>query len=389
MVTSEDVERILIASWLQKEHLEDAKLFEASDFPTYSEVLQCIKRGKAEPYEVAKECSIGPVGVNDLQTKYAPAMYDMAMADLVALQARKWVSAHPGTSPEEIAEAMQKFQRTSSEIPKPPDDPVAMLIDDFNARRDIPFVATGISDLDAMLGGIRRKELTAIGARPSVGKSAFVQQVAMKVARDGRKVLFFPLEMSNIAVLERMFMRYTNIPQREVRAGITNQTWADPQTMATFEKVQEFFEKGNLLIFERCNDLQTIRELVKIHKPYMIVIDQLEQLKDGNRFWKDKRERFSHMTHELQALAMDMDIAVWLACQVNRSANESVPTMANLKESGSIEEDSDNVILLHRDGDKTERQSIRLELAKQRGGECGAIELVFIAPKYTFYGVNV
>ena len=92
------------------------------------------------------------------------------------------------------------------------------------------------------------------------------------------------------------------------------------------------------------------------------------------------------MTHELQGMAMDENVAVWLACQANRGADDSPPTLANLKESGSIEEDSDNVILLHREGeDKYGNKDIRLELAKQRGGACGVKNIKFDAKKYTFY----
>ena len=120
----------------------------------------------------------------------------------------------------------------------------------------------------------------------------------------------------------------------------------------------------------------------------MIVIDQLEQLKDGMRNWPDKRAMFSHMTHELQAISLDMDVSVWLACQVNRGADNNPPTMANLKESGTIEEDATNVILLHREGEKTEKQSIMLDLAKQKDGQCGVINLAFDAPKFTFYGTE-
>ena len=308
------------------------------------------------------------------------------MADLSKRMARRWLKEHEDATPMQVADAMRQYDRGVMEMPRPPSDPVADLMDEFDERRRTPFVATGITDLDNMLNGIRRKELTAIGARPSVGKSAFCQQVAMHVARRGRKVLYFPLEMSANAVVERMFMRYVNIPQYEVRRGLKDETWGTPQVANALNQVNEFFKDGNLLIFERCNDLQVIRALIRENKPFMVVIDQLEQLKDGKKFWQNKRERFSHMTHELQGLAMDMDVAVWLACQVNRNADGSAPTMANLKESGTIEEDSDNVILLHRDGDKTPQQNIVLDLAKQRNGECGTVNLIFQAPKYAFYG---
>lgn len=384
-----DTEKIILASWLMGENLEDLRIFNVNAFDANKEIARCFFKGIRDPIEIAKAANVSPQVISEIITSYSPNLYASAVASVKNELAHEWLKTHGNESPESIATAMQMFTVRSTKLPKPAENPVGDLIADFENRRKIPFVPTGISKLDMMLNGIRRKELTAIGARPSVGKSAFVQQVAMEVARHGQKVLFFPLEMSTIAVTERMFMRYTDVPQREVRKGLTEATWQSRKTADAIEIMNDLFSKGNLLIFERCNDLQVIRKLVAKHKPFMIVIDQLEQLKDGKREWNDKRSRFSHMTNELQGMAMDMDIAIWLACQINRSAENTKPTMANLKESGSIEEDSDNVILLHREEEeKTETQRILLDLAKQRNGECGLVPLVFMASKYAFYGVE-
>ena len=93
---------------------------------------------------------------------------------------------------------------------------------------------------------------------------------------------------------------------------------------------------------------------------------------------------------------MTEDVAVWLACQVNRDASQSEPTLANLKESGSIEEDSDNVILLHRipvekmasSGWDDNNRPMIINVAKQRSGATGAINAQFIANKFTFYDLE-
>lgn len=384
-----DTEKIILASWLMGQDTEDIRKFNVGMFDANKEVARCLFKGMKDPIEIANAAKVSPQVISEILTCYSPNLYASAVASMKNELAHEWLKTHGNESPESIATAMQMFMGKSNHLPKPAEDPVGDLIADFEIRRKIPFVPTGISKLDMMLNGIRRKELTAIGARPSVGKSAFIQQVAMEVAKRGHKVLFFPLEMSTIAVTERMFMRYADVPQREVRKGLTDNTWQSKKTADAFDIMNDLFSKGNLLIFERCNDLRVIRELVAKHKPYMIVIDQLEQLKDGKRDWNDKRSRFSHMTRELQGMAMDMDIAIWLACQINRSAENTKPTMANLKESGSIEEDSDNVILLHREEEeKTETQRIILDLAKQRNGECGLVPLVFMASKYAFYGME-
>lgn len=387
-------ERVIVGAWLCGHHTEDIDNFNANDFSTLARLVRSIKNGETDIFEMSKASELNVASINAIKTDYLDSkdfydiLYEQAMEKFSRELARRWVAQNEKATPKEIAEEMKKYVRSWGNLPKAPSDPVGDLMDEFDARRNIPYVPTGLTELDHMMNGIRRKELTAVGARPSVGKSAFVQQVAMHVARKGYKVLYFPLEMSTSAVLERMFMRYTSVSQYEVRTGLKDETWNDKETSEAFNRMQEFFKEGNLLIFERCNDLRVIRELIQTHKPYMIVIDQLEQLKDGNRFWQDKRSRFSHMTHELQAIAMDMNVAVWLACQVNRGADDSMPTMANLKESGTIEEDSDNVILLHRAEDQGVKKKIILVLAKQRNGETGNVNLAFMASKYAFYGME-
>lgn len=383
----EDTERTILASWLMGEHLDDTKLFHPGDFVEYRVIAEAIMKGitdKFGVYQATKE----PISTLDhITLGYAPNWYEMAMCSMEEEMFKRWQREHPDASKAEVVEAAQMFERPSSTLPKPSADPLREMQEEHDRRQTTPFISTGLTDLDNLLNGIRRKELTAVGARPSVGKSAFCQQIAMQVAKQGEKVLYFPLEMSTVAMTERMLMRYADISPYQLRRGISPEVRSDPKTQVAYDNIADILKDGNLLFYEMCNDLHDIKGLVKEEKPFMIVIDQLEQLKDGNMKWSGKRSRFSHMTHELQALAMKSNIAVWLACQVNRAAEgtNAPPTMANLKESGTIEEDSDNVILLHRENeDKPAIQSILLSVAKQRQGECGNVPLGFNAPKFLF-----
>lgn len=382
-----EIEKILIASWLQGEHLSDLTLFRPEEFAVYGSVVDVMKKGITSPLDIARAIGMKAADMSGIISAYFPTMYDSAIEKVCNDQAKVWRLNHPNATPEETIEAMQGFVRKHVSTPKPPADPVQDFIDELDVRGREPMVRTGIYQLDQLLCGIRRKELTAVGARPSVGKSAFIQQVSMEVAKQGKKVLFFPLEMSRNALVQRLFLRYVNVPQYEIRNGKAD-LWKRPGVTDAIDRIHAFFATGNWLVFERCNDLQTIKELIRIHKPHMIAIDQLEQLKDGDRMFRDKRERFSHMTHELQAISLDLNVAVWFACQINRGADNTAPTMANLKESGTIEEDSSNVLLLYREGDRGIDQRMQLEVAKQRDGECGVMELIFKAPKFTFYGLE-
>lgn len=383
---SRNAEQVILGAWLLDEHLEDMKMFEPEDFEYFPTIAKLFMEGVTDHFDLSEQAKVKRSVIIEMTHEYEDSFYEGAMQTISQEKAQKWVYEHPKATPLEIAEAMKMFERESAKVPVPTENLSQELQDEFDLRRTTPFVGTGIPKLDYMLNGIRRTELTAVGARPSVGKSAFCQQVAINVARRGHRVLFFPLEMRSEALSERFFMRYVDFSAYSMRTGLTDEQWKDPQTAEAFNNLDELSESGNFLVFQRVNDLQEIRLAIRKYKPHMIVIDQLEQLKDGNMTWKDKRSRFNHMTHELQGMAMDEDVAVWLACQVNRDANDAPPTLANLKESGSIEEDSDNVILLHREGeDDKGRMNIRLDLAKQRGGACGVVNLKFEPKKYYFY----
>lgn len=379
-----DSEQILIGTWLIGEELQDMKMFQPSQFRHYGHLFRLLKSGERDMITLSREADVPIAELNGLISCGGyKLMYESAIDNLRKDLADEWILNNPDASPEEIMEKMKTYKQRVNNLPQPSENPVEDLIEDLDRRQHEKIVTTGLKQLDDLLCGVRKKELTAVGARPSVGKSAFMQQVAINVAKQGKKVLFFPLEMSELAITQRMLLRYVRIPQKEIRSGLRKESWE--KSSYALEEMKEFIDSGNWLVFERCNDLNIIKELIEYHKPYMVVIDQLEQLADGDMRFPDKRSRFSHMTHELQAISLDMDVAVWIACQVNRSADDSPPTMANLKESGTIEEDATNVILLHRMSEKVERQDIQIELAKQKDGACGVMEVKFFAPKFTFY----
>lgn len=388
---NDEMKKYILGAWLNGEHLEDLDKFEPHHFGEHGEIVRAMKQGVkkldeniVDIFDISNRSGVIPKTLLDIKGyKYFDALYAQSVMELQPMLAKEWIVNHPDAKPEEITEAMKRFTEDVGSLPMPSKDPMGNFLDELDRRASEKMVTTGITQLDRMLCGVRTKELTAVAARPSVGKSALLEQIAMKVSNQGKKVLFFPLEMSETSIVQRMVMQHTQIPQYELRNGLRRETWE--RSAPGFDMVDEFLGTGNFLIFERCNDISVIRKLIKYHKPYMVAIDQLEQLKDGNKSWPDKRSRFSYMTHEMQAISLDLDVAVWFACQANRGAEDVPPTMANLKESGTIEEDSTNVLLLHRLSAKNDDQEMQIELAKQKDGECGVITLNFKASNFKFY----
>lgn len=384
---NKDIEQILIASWLHGDCLEDMDKFYAGEFNELAPVFEAIRGlGVDSPIDIMRTSGLNTNEFTELTSNYAPALYSSAVAEAFQEKARLWLSVNYDKPIDEIIGEMESYRRHEEPIPQITEDPIGDFIKELDRREKEETVGTGFTDLDRLLCGVRKKEFTCVGARPSVGKSAFMQQVATHIALRGKKVLFFPLEMSEMALTQRMLCSKVEVSQYRLRNGLKREDW--DLISKPLDEMDKFVKEGNWLVFERCNDINTIKALVKKHKPYAIFIDQLEQLKDSRERFVDKRSRFSHMTHELQALSLDEDVAVWLACQVNRGADDVPPTMANLKESGTIEEDATNVILLHRASEKCEKQGIELELAKQKDGACGKVKLVFHASKFKFYGVG-
>lgn len=388
-------EKILIGGWLLKEHLEDLDKVQPSDFSYFPSIVKAIKERGANLLKVKEVLNLPITDLTEMTGLYQPTFYRQAMNELIAMKAKKYLaSLKPDTDLKEIADTLNGFAEAQAEkpLPEPEKDLSMRFIAELDRRSKDKPVSWGMESLDRFMGGIRTKELTSIGARPSVGKSAFLLQVALNIARQGKKVLYFPLEMDTIQTSERIVQSYADIQisQENLRRGnLTEAEWRQMSVAA--DKLNALEKSGNFEIFEGENDLSSIRRLIKLHKPFAVVIDQLTQLRDGK--FDSKREQFSHMTNELKRISMAEDCAVLLACQVNRSAQETEPTMANLKESGSIEEDSDNIILLHRCKCDDEEWSdlkrpILIKIEKQRSGATGVIQAVMFPRKFKFYEVT-
>lgn len=400
MVISKDIAEVLIGTWLHGEHLEDAKLFSVNDFGEYADIAKVIKGGTHDPMEVVRLTKRNPGEVGALLSYTFSNLYESAMLNIRQEKMTEELSEACGkrTKIKNIKEIIQKYDVGITEPVKEAKNMAIGYIEELDKRKARDVVLTGIGSLDDILYGIRPKELTSIGARPSVGKSAFMLQVAVNVAKNGKKVLYFPLEMTVQQTVERIISRYLQkTTSRNLRSGkLDEEQWAEVSLQ--LDRVNVLEESGNFQVYEGCGNIEHIIAIIEKEKPYLVVIDQLQQMKTSKQTFNDVRSRFSYMTAELQAVVMSHDCAVWLACQVNRTANQNAnnePTLENLKESGSIEEDSDNVILLHRDENEEEEQCVggmyrivQANVAKQRSGPTAKIKLKFMPERFAFYQLD-
>lgn len=257
----------------------------------------------------------------------------------------------------------------------------ADLDSDQDAMRGI---STGFSKLDNLLGGFQNSDLIILAARPSVGKSALMMDLARHAAvADGKNVGIFSLEMSNLQIMDRVLAMQVGIGLWDLRMGNLSE-----DSFAKLGDAMGILSESNLFIDDTpglsINEMRTkCRRLKMEHGLDMVVIDYL-QLMSGNT--KENRvQEVSEISRFLKILAKELNIPVIAAAQLSRSIEQRVdkrPVLSDLRESGSIEQDADIVMFLQREemsNPDTERKGIGdLIIAKHRNGPTGAVELFFV-----------
>lgn len=262
---------------------------------------------------------------------------------------------------------------------------------------------TGISSIDKFMGGLHRQELTTIGARPGVGKTMLGMQMALRVSTNGKKVMFTSLEMSVTQICERIIASNTDIDSIRLRTGnIKDDEWAE------IIRVASLYENANFILDKTSRTVQHIRAKVRKYKPEMVIIDYLQLLQSGTREQSRERE-VATMARDLKLMSLEFNIPVIMLSQLRRDAEGRVPNMSDLRESGAIEQDSDNILFLHepegRDLDllieekgysnqfvnslKENNQKIsQLIISKQRNGPVGAINFVKVPKLMKFIEID-
>jgi replicative DNA helicase len=244
-------------------------------------------------------------------------------------------------------------------------------------------IDTGFKELNKMLGGYQRGDLIIIAARPSMGKTAIAINSAIAASKIGEGALFFSLEMNKVKIVDRIIANETNIPRNRYFSGnMTSTDWAE------FNDFKKNVKDWVLDVDDQKQTVESIkinlRKLRKKKNVNLVVIDYLTLLDfSGMDKGLRKDEQISKATKALKRLAKDEDIPIILLSQLNRESDKrggsKRPMLADLKESGSIEEDADVVLLLYRaeyygltedDGASTKNMG-EIIVAKHRNGAVG------------------
>lgn len=254
----------------------------------------------------------------------------------------------------------------------------------YKRKADITGVASGFTMLDRMTSGMQGGELTIIAARPSMGKTAFSLNIAQHAALKQKKtVAYFSLEMSRDAVMMRILAGEAKINMKDIRSGkINDSAW--PKLIAAAGQISEaklfIDETSSLSPFEIRS---RARRLKAQHGLDLIMIDYL-QLMDIKEKKMESRERVvSEISKTLKAIAKEFDVPVIALAQLNRGVEgraDRRPMLSDLRESGSIEQDADVIMMLYRDDyydkdDPDKQGQAEVIIGKQRNGPTGTVRL--------------
>ena len=250
-------------------------------------------------------------------------------------------------------------------------------------------VATGFIDLDYQTAGMQPSDLVIIAARPSMGKTAFALNIAQHVAfHDDKCVAIFSLEMSKEQLINRMFSLESNVDASKLRTG----NLADNEWDRLLESADRIARSKLIIDDTPSISVSELRSKCRKFKAErglsMIIIDYL-QLMTGSGKSESHQLEISEISRSLKAVAREMKVPVLALSQLSRGVEQRPdhrPMLSDLRDSGAIEQDADVVMFIYRDDyyhPDTEKKGIsEINVAKQRNGQVGVVELVWLA-EYT------
>ena len=287
----------------------------------------------------------------------------------------------------------QVLQRRSSDDFVPIKEVVLNALDKIEAasrsKGSVTGMATGFIDLDYKTSGFQPSDLILIAARPSMGKTAFVLNIAEYMAfRSNETVAIFSLEMSKEQLVNRLFALESRVDSQILRTGnLSDSDWAN------LIEAAGTIGRSNLIIDDTPGisvaELRSKCRKFKLeHNLGIIMIDYL-QLMQGSRRSESRQQEISDISRSLKELARELQVPVVALSQLSRAVEQRPdhrPMLSDLRESGAIEQDADVVMFLYRDdyyNHDTEKKDVaEVIIAKQRNGPIGTVKLAWL-PEYT------
>jgi replicative DNA helicase len=237
-------------------------------------------------------------------------------------------------------------------------------------------------ELDRLTSGFHGGELTVIGARPGMGKTTFALNIAYNVASQGKKVLFFSLEMGKKQLSLRTYSMISEVPLSKIRNGLLNDEEVEKIVNSHTENT-DILERM-VLVDNTFNLFDIINIAYSVEKTDLIIVDYLQLIKTKNKY-QMRYQELADIVNSLKSLSKKLNIPIITLAQVNREIEKKAdkrPSLADLRESGDIEAAADVVMFIHREDyykkeNNTNDSISEIIVAKNRNGENGIVGLSF------------
>lgn len=273
-----------------------------------------------------------------------------------------------------------------------------------SATGEITGVVTGFTELDRMTGGLQPEDLIIIGARPSVGKTAFSNNIALNASKSpanekGDVVAIFSLEMSKKQLLKRMAATIGHVDQQRMKSAAKSFTGSD---WTGINMAMGHISKSDIKIFDKPGvDVNYIwSKARKLKRQFegrriLIIIDYLQLIVGSKKHGGNRQAEIGEISRMLKTMARELKITVMALSQLSRGVEQRQdkrPMMSDLRESGQIEQDADIIGFLYRD-DYYDKQSenkniVEVILAKHRNGPVGNVQLAFVKEYGKFVNIE-
>lgn len=252
-------------------------------------------------------------------------------------------------------------------------------------------VPTGFTRLDDLLTGLHGGELVLVGARPSMGKTSFAMNIASYAARHGKTIAVFSLEMPKEQLALRMLCGDSRVNMQNVRQGtLSNRDWLRlSEALGPLSETHMFLDDSSSLtpaqLRSRC------RRLMTEHGLDLIVIDYMQLMSADGRS-ENRQLEVSEISRKLKGIALELKVPIMACAQLSRAnvkrTGSVKPVLSDLRDSGSIEQDADVVMFLHRpyyyDQENNDPSEAQVIIAKQRNGPLATVTLTWNAD-YTLF----
>ena len=265
----------------------------------------------------------------------------------------------------------------------------------------LPGLSSGFYELDSLTQGFQKSDLIIVAGRPSMGKTAFSLTMGLNIIKTSKlPILFFSLEMSKEQIMYRLLAMETNINQMRLRSGkLYRNDWIKLNKVIKIISKLPFFidDTSDLSIQDIRSKIKTI--IFEQTQIGLIVIDYLQLMQNSKFKLENRVQELSQITRSLKNIAREFNVPIIALSQLSRNVENRVdkkPILSDLRESGSIEQDADLVLMLYRNkyyNSKTELERTpdltELIVAKQRNGPTGTIKLKFDEKRTKFLNLDL